>query len=192
MINTPLATPPDRQPLPTVTIRSEGGEPTVPPEGIPISPTAQVLGDTGTEPEGFPVPTPIAAAPVYLWPVELPAGLIIKPEGTSADEQGQMLELINTENVQFSAIIRSGTHVFDMTSVGELPGARPVMIRGQAGFAFTTGAGYSLFWEEDGYPFQVGGGLGLEDALTLAEGLEPVALATWHQRLAQLTPTSSR
>lgn len=90
-----------------------------------------------------------------------------------------MLSLIDPAGGQWYATIRGGAeHVRKPPS-----GAEPIPLRGHDGSMFTTGAGYTLFWDEAGCPYQVGGGLTLEDALLLAEALEPVTLDTWQQRL---------
>jgi hypothetical protein len=59
-------------------------------------------------------------------------------------------------------------------------------VRGVQATLFTTGAGYSVFWTERGNPYAVIGGLARDAALALAESLEPVDLATWRARLAQV------
>jgi hypothetical protein len=58
-----------------------------------------------------------------------------------------------------------------------------VTVRGQRGLAFTTGAGYTLFWTENGQPYAIRGNLPLPEAMRLAEGLTPLGLATWRARL---------
>ncbi len=59
-----------------------------------------------------------------------------------------------------------------------------VRVRGQAGTAFTTGAGYAVYWTEDRQAYGIVSGLGLQSVLALAEGLEPLDLPTMQRRLA--------
>jgi hypothetical protein len=61
-----------------------------------------------------------------------------------------------------------------------------ITIRGLPGLAFSTGAGYALSWEEGGWPYQISSGLGLDDALQLANGLEALSLADWKEHIGAL------
>ncbi len=54
-----------------------------------------------------------------------------------------------------------------------------VSVRGRTGLALTTGAGYSVFWVEDGQPYAIVSTLGLQDVLQVAAGLKGLDLVTW-------------
>lgn len=151
------------------------GSPTSAPQPQPVTrpqpdTAADVLQATAT----------ISPVVVYLWPTQFPRRLIVDADQSSATVDGFVLTLVDQAGGQWYATVRGG----DDYAVREPPyGAEPIPIRGQDGFVFTTGAGYSLFWQEAGSPCQVAGGLTLEDALLLAESLEAVDLETWQQRL---------
>ena len=115
----------------------------------------------------------------YFWPTTLPRGLAVQSEQSSATESTFTLRLAQPGG-QSDATISGGA--------GSEPsplraGGQGVTVRGWQGVAFSSGAGYSLFWTEDGQPFAIVSGLGLEDVLTLAEGLEALDLATFRQRI---------
>lgn len=87
--------------------------------------------------------------------------------------------VINLEapGTQWSATVTGGS----TSRAAQLPtsGTQDVTVRGQPGVAFTTGAGYSLFWEEGGQQYAILSSLSLEDALALADGLHPLDQAQW-------------
>lgn len=56
-------------------------------------------------------------------------------------------------------------------------------VRGYEGQASTTGAGYGLYWYEGDYQYDIGGFLGLEDTLAIADSLEVVSIDIWQERL---------
>lgn len=142
-------------------------------------------------------PTPLPTGPlVYFWPTVLPVTnppLHIVPQGlhvtAQADTSGFVLPV--ESGAQWQALIAGGDEVKDFPddeplNDGSSPkqaGVDVITVRGQPGFAFTTGAGYKVWWKENGQPYSIGGGLGLDDVLALAEALEPVNLQTWQQRL---------
>lgn len=176
-----------------------------PPPAAPVAPTAvpatpvPIASPPATRPAG-PTAAPsraieavtAPATPVaqetgrslrYFWPTALPQGLAVQAGQSSGDERTFTLALAQPGGGQFSATITGGPD----SRAAKLPPAtrsRPVTVRGQRGMAFTTGAGYSVFWTEHGQPYAITGGLGLEDVLTLAQALESLDLTTWRHRLA--------
>lgn len=115
----------------------------------------------------------------YFWPTFIPQGMLVQPTGSFASETLYMLKLEQPGGGQFSVTISGG-------AAGEAPGrnGQAVTIRGQQGTAFTTGAGYTVIWTEQGQVYAVTGGLGLQDTLAIGNGLEVVDLAAWQRRLA--------
>ncbi len=154
-------------------------------------PTAPMTEATAT---ATPLPTPDASmtpAPTsqtYLWPAALPEPLAIVSGESYADPTGFGLTLTDATGGQLRAQIGGGAHA--QFTGDPRPGAQPVTIRGQAGYKFTTGAGWSLYWVEDDTPYSIIGGLPRDMAFAVADGLEPVDLTTWQQRLTTVsTPT---
>ena len=132
----------------------------------------------------FPTNPELKASPlVYMWPKTLPQGLAIQKDKSSADNTRFVLELAQSGGGQFFATITGGPG-----SAAATPPSRGTQttVRGLPATLFTTGAGYSVFWSERGNPYAVIGGLARDAALALAESLEPVDLATWRARLAQV------
>jgi hypothetical protein len=61
-----------------------------------------------------------------------------------------------------------------------------IQVRGLQAAAFSTGAGYSLFWNEEGQSYAILSTLSLDDALTLADGLQPLDQETWQMKLQEV------
>ncbi len=120
----------------------------------------------------------------YYWPQTLPLDLEIQADRSSADESSFVLEIAQPGGGQFFATITGGPGS-RATQPPPAIGSNPATIRGVEGVQFSTGAGVSLFWQEAGHSYAVLGSLGLDDALALAESLEPLDLATWQSRLAE-------
>ncbi len=120
----------------------------------------------------------------YFWPQTLPLDLAIQPDQSSASDAGFILTVAQPGGGQFFATITGGPESQAVQLPPEI-GSQAITVRGQEGVQFSTGAGVSLFWQEDGHSYAILGSLGLEDALTLAESLEPLDLATWQARLAE-------
>jgi hypothetical protein len=137
-----------------------------------------LLGLLGNEASGTPT-RPLK----YFWPTTIPRDLVVQPEQSFAGETAFALELAEPSGGQFRATITGGPGSVAVNRPPE-QGSRAVTVRGQPGVAFTTGAGYAVYWTEDHQPYAIVSGLGLADVLTLAEGLEALDLATWRQRLA--------
>ncbi len=137
-----------------------------------------LLGLLGTEVSGTPR-RPLT----YFWPTVLPPGLVIRADRSFADETAFVVDLAEPAGGQFWATITGGP---GSGAVNRPPAARsrPVTVRGRPGFAFSTGAGVSVWWTEDGQPYAINSGLGLEPVLALAESLAALDLPTWRQRLA--------
>jgi hypothetical protein len=114
----------------------------------------------------------------YMWPTILPQQLIIKQSGSYAHAGGFTLTLTSPTGGQFSATLRGGVEA----QIPPQHGTR-IIIHGQPGIAFTTGAGYNLFWSERGWSYQLTSGLSLDDALLLAQSLEPLNMSMWHERM---------
>lgn len=137
-------------------------------------------------PGTFSAPPDVLARPLlYMWPKQLPSGLAIRKDRSSADASRFTLDLFTPSNAQFTGAIVGGPG-----SIAASPPAAvtergiPVTVRGRTATLFTTGAGYSLFWSEAGHGYAITGSLPRNTVLTLAEQLEPVDLATWQARLA--------
>ncbi|HUP28023.1 MAG TPA: DUF4367 domain-containing protein, partial [Chloroflexia bacterium] len=129
------------------------------------------------------VPTPAATSLSYMWPKKVPQGLVIRKAKSSAGPTMFTLALEDPAGGQFYATVTGGP---DSTATNPPARGTAIVVRGQPGTLFTTGAGYSVFWREAGQPYAVVGGLPREDALALAESLEPLDLATWSARLQAL------
>ncbi|HEX2172940.1 MAG TPA: hypothetical protein VHL09_10905 [Dehalococcoidia bacterium] len=129
------------------------------------------------------LPPASARRVTYLWPSRIPGRLAVQQQGSSADDTAFVLELAEPGGGQFRATIIGGQTPRAIDQAGGV-GGQPVTVRSQPGQAYSTGAGYALYWVEDGQPLAIVSGLGLQDVVTLAEGLEEVDLPEWQQRLA--------
>ena len=123
-----------------------------------------------------------AQALKYFWPVNPPRGLVVQPDQSSAGESTFSLKLAQPGG-QFDATITGGTAVQTPTRAG----GQAVSVRGRPGTAFTTGAGFSVFWTEDGQRYAILGGLGLQDVLALAHSMEVLDLAGFQRRLRDVS-----
>ncbi len=56
-------------------------------------------------------------------------------------------------------------------------------VRGQYGQAYSTGAGYTLVWMEDGQRYMIASDMGLREVLAMANRLEALDLPTFRHRL---------
>jgi hypothetical protein len=152
------------------------------PTALPTPTLPPLPTDPATEPTVDP-----AALPLYLWPDSVPESLTIDPEQSAADETGFVLELSDAGG-ELNATILGGGYV-TAPPLDEAPfGAEEVSIRGNEGYAFSTGGGWSLAWREQGTRISIEGVIPREMAFTLAEALEPVELETWQERLGQAAP----
>jgi hypothetical protein len=114
---------------------------------------------------------------MYMWPTQIPQGLRINKAASEADTNHFILEL---EGGQFSTTIAGGRG----TIAEQIPPrGTAITVRGVPATLFTTGAGFAVFWTERGQPYMVGGGLGRNAVLAMAESLEALDLATWRSRL---------
>lgn len=116
----------------------------------------------------------------YYWPTTLPQAMRLVPVESSASDTMFVVNFA-APNTQWNATLTGGS----TSRAAQLPTGRTqdVTVRGQQGIAFSTGAGYSLFWQEDGQPYAVLSSLSREDALAFANGLQAVDRQAW---LAQL------
>jgi hypothetical protein len=133
-------------------------------------------------PAGVATPTAQAERLRYFWPTVLPMGLVVQPEGSRADETGFVLELAQPGGGQFRATIVGGGESRVNIATPQ-PAARAITVRGQPGITLNTGAGATVYWREDGQPFGIISGLSLQDVQAIADGLQPLDLTTWQQRL---------
>lgn len=139
-----------------------------------------------TDPATAPTVDP-AATPLYLWPASVPEDLTIDPEQSAADETGFVLELSDASG-ELQATILGGTYV-TASPPDEPPfGAETTDVRGNEGYAFSTGGGWSLNWREQGTHISIEGSIPRQMAFTIAETLEPIDLDTWQARLEQVVP----
>ena len=137
-----------------------------------------LLGLLGNEVSGTP------SRPLkYFWPTRLPPGLVIRPDRSFADETAFVVDLAEPAGGQFWATITGGPGS-GAVNRPPAPGSQAVTVRGRPAIAFSTGAGFSVWWTEDGQPYAISSGLGLGSVLALAEGLEALDLVTMQRRLA--------
>ena len=120
----------------------------------------------------------LARSPKYFWPINPPRGLVVQREQSSASASTFTLKLAQPSG-QFEATISGGAG----SEAPNRAGGQEVAVRGNRGVAFTTGAGYSVYWTEDQQPYAIRSSLGLQDVITLAGGLEELGLAGFQQRL---------
>ena len=122
----------------------------------------------------------------YYWPTFIPRGLVIQPAESTASETLYMLRLQQPGGGQFDTTISGG-------AAGEPPGrsGQAVTVRDQRGMAYTTSAGYTVIWTEQEQVYSVSGGLGLQDTLAIANGLQEVDLVTFRRRLGGVTTRPS-
>lgn len=160
----------------------------------PITPgTSASPSPSAASPPGTSTPTPATptletpgasaepSALQYLWPEPLPGGMLIDRASSWADATGFNLALTDPAELQNQIWIVSSSKQGREPN----PGSRPVTVRGVEGWAFTTGAGWSVSWVEHDQPVSIGGFLlSPERAVALAETLRPIDVATWKQRLA--------
>lgn len=149
---------------------------TVPgPNALPISARSGVFTITGQ------APTPGLK---FYWPTLLPQRMVIQKDGSWADESGFALAMGQVNQGQFRATLYAGSAT-DAIRHPAFPGATAT-IRGIRMRTFTTGAGYTILWEENGVQYTLISSLGLQDATNLIEGLDSVSLSTWRTRLDRL------
>lgn len=120
----------------------------------------------------------------YYWPTDLPRGLVVLPFASYADARGFMVTLQNPQDRQYFMQVTGGQASGLAEAVSS--GAMRATVRGVAGYEFSTGGGWSFHWEQGDVGYSVGGIMGREDTLAVAEGLEAVSLATFRERLAAL------
>jgi hypothetical protein len=173
------------QPMASATSETPAQEPTAASTEVPTEevPTEEVPTEAPTATIATETEQPSTTLN-YFWPQTLPLDLAIQPDQSSASDAGFILTVAQPGGGQFFAAITGGPE----SQAVQLPpalGSQPITVRGQEGVQFSTGAGVSLFWQEDGHSYAILGSLGLEDALTLAESLEPMDLAAWQARLAE-------
>lgn len=156
---------------------------TSPSQGSVTTATPQAADGLPTVTQSTPSPT-VADPLTYFWPAEIPQGLQIDISQSFAGDTGYQLVFETQPRSQTSLAIRAGDQAPQPRGRTEA-----VTIRGLPGAAFTTGAGYSIVWQEDEVPYVVAGG-GLEATLAFAEVLEAVSGAVWQQRLADAAPTT--
>jgi hypothetical protein len=152
------------------------------PTALPTPTLPPLPTDPATEPTADP-----AATPLYLWPASVPESLTIDPEQSAADETGFVLELSDASG-ELQATILGGTYVTASPPDDPPFGAETTDVRGNEGYAFSTGGGWSLNWREQGTHISIEGSVPRQMAFTIAETLEPVDLDTWQARLEQVAP----
>lgn len=134
-----------------------------------------LLGLLGNEVQNHPT----ARRLKYFWPTATPQNMVVQRAESGATETAYQLQLVQPGG-QFYAMVMGGVG----SEAPQRAGGTPVTVRGLRGVAYTTGAGYSLFWTENGRPYGVRGGLPLPDAMRLAEGLEALDRQAWNERVA--------
>ena len=117
----------------------------------------------------------------YYWPTTLPQRMSVVKGESWADEGGYVLSLARA-NTQWRAMLYGGSAA-EGIRLPAAPGSA-VTVRGLNARAYTTGAGYTVRWEENGELYAVVGGLGLDDTVALINGLESVTRSTWQRRLS--------
>lgn len=133
-----------------------------------------LLGLLGNEVQNHPT----ARRLKYFWPTVTPQQMVVQRAESGATETAYNLQLTQPDG-QFFATVTGGVG----SEAPQRAGGTSVIVRGVRGVAYTTGAGYSLFWTENGRPYAIRGGLPLPDAMRLAEGLEALDRQTWNERL---------
>jgi hypothetical protein len=146
---------------------------------------ALVDASDGTVLQVAQVEPPIDSAPTlkYMWPTRTPRGLVMQPGQSAATDTSFVLELAQPGDGQFRATIVGGREPRARDRAYGV-GGQPVTIHGEQAMAYTTGAGYSVYWAEDSQLYAVISSLALSDAVALAEGLEALDRSAWQQRLA--------
>ncbi|HEX6289196.1 MAG TPA: DUF4367 domain-containing protein [Herpetosiphonaceae bacterium] len=147
----------------------------------PTAPQTSQEPTAATEP-----PTPQSAAFAYLWPTKLPAGFEIRPAGSSIDSNMFTLELHNTADKSSALLVggKASPAAEPPTDAGQ---RAEVTVRGVKGMAYQRGAGYSLYWEEQGTPYAIIGGLSLDQNKAITEALQSVDFSTWESNLAEVS-----
>ena len=139
---------------------------------MPISAQSEVFTITGQQPH---------PNLKYYWPTAIPQRMSVVRGESWADEGGYALALARS-NSQWRATLLGGSAAEGMRLPAS-PGAA-VTVRGLNARAYTTGAGYTIRWEENGELYAVTGSLSLDDTVALINGLESVSLNTWQRRLS--------
>jgi hypothetical protein len=146
-------------------------------EPVPVA-TVQPTSKPAVEPSARAAPTP--APPTYLWAPRPPAGMTVRAPASHADSTSFVLQLANPGQAGVEMTISGGAAV-------QRPNSRPaeaVTIRSQPGSAYTTGAGWTVVWEEGGQSYEIIALLSLQQVLDAAFRLQLVDLGTWRQRVA--------
>jgi hypothetical protein len=60
-----------------------------------------------------------------------------------------------------------------------------IMVRTSKGMAYQNGAGYSIYWQEQGVPYAIIGELSLDEAVAIADRLQSTDLVGWQTKLAE-------
>lgn len=178
------------------------------PAAVPTTPGASSAPSAQPSSQPSPSPSPASASPstaqpdpqpstepstpaapqtgslVYLWPANLPTGLEIRPERSSADANGFSLDIGGAGGQAPAASIvggKSSPAGEPPTNVGQMAEVR---VRNTIGTAYDHSSGYSIFWEEQGIPYAVIGDLTLDQGRAVIESLQSLDLAAWQKNLA--------
>ena len=136
-----------------------------------------VLGLLGTE-----VRAGLVSGLKYFWPMTLPGGWLIDGDQSAGDERMFALHVAQAADGQGEATIRGGAG----SEAEQWPDGQAITVRGRPGMAYTTASGTGIYWEEDGFPYAIVGRILPNDAVSMAEGLDPWDRATWQRRIYAL------
>jgi beta-lactamase class A len=116
----------------------------------------------------------------YVWPSRVPDGLVVQQETSAADERSFTLELIDPADPQRTLTLRGGEGVTAPPAVG----SKPITVRGQDGLAFTTGAGYLIYWQEQGQPYAIAGFFSADELTEIANTSALLHRQRWTDQLS--------
>jgi hypothetical protein len=164
---------------------------------VTLQPTAKPVPTLTAEPTRLlATSSPVlsdSAAPggnmIYFWPSGLPKGFVLNREDSRADAGGFVLTFSDFSGQGMILRILGGTEAdqYKFCTSFENNPSEPVTVRGLQGcFPAATGGGFAVEWKEKGTHYTVGGmSISKKLAVSTAEQLETVDLATFLKRLAQ-------
>lgn len=155
------------------------------PAALPLAPTSTPVTqiympqqmDSGTSASSE---RPVSASPIpgllYFWPTQLPAEAALNPVQSLADGSGYSLVF---DLPQATIALLGGEPAAQEWDLAVQNGT-PISVRGNPGFSFGTGGGFTLHWQEAGQYYLVGGaGMSLEQAQALVDSLQVIDQATF-------------
>jgi hypothetical protein len=153
---------------------------------LPATPQSGSQPDSGAPAANQPDSHTPNAGAFYLFPENLPTGFEVRPAGALADTNVFSVDIARVGQANPVATITGGKSskaAEPPTNAGQ---QAEVMIRTSKGMAYQNGAGYSVYWQEQGVPYAIIGELSLDEATVIADALQSTDLVGWQTKLAEV------